>query len=74
MKQLDIDAILEKNPKVDKAVIRRHLEKLKEEGSAMHERRPGSASPYTGRRMIVDESAKPDEGCVSGTRSHYGSI
>ena len=74
MKQLDIDALLKKNPQVDKAVIKRHLEKLKDEGGASHERRPGSASPYAGRRMIVDETAEPDEGCVSRTRSHYGSI
>lgn len=73
MRQLDIDAILKKNPKVNKAVIKRHLEKLKNEEAALPKYRPGSVSPYTGRRMIVDENVKSDDG-VSPIRSHYGSI
>lgn len=74
MNPIDVDTLLEKNPQVDKDVIRERLEKVRRDGPNRPKRQAGSTSPYAGRRMVVDERSELDEDASTLHRSSYGRI
>ena len=57
MKKLDVNALLEKNPGVDKEKIRRMAAGDLAQ-SPSHMKAYGSASPYSGKRMIADDQPR----------------
>jgi hypothetical protein len=71
MKTLDIDALLEKNPKVDRDVIK-GIQDKPAHPTPKFEKDSGITSPYNSRRRVVDEDSKSDEPTVI-YRLHYGS-
>ncbi len=60
MKTLDVDALLEKNPGVDRERIKARLTQGKPARSPAMQPY-GSASPYGAHRMTVDEKSKLNE-------------
>lgn len=68
MNQIDLDALLEKNPQVDRKKIE---EVVKDSQTPRHDRQ-GQLSPYAGRRLVSDHKAKWGEAVEPQYRSHYG--
>lgn len=57
MRKLDLEALLEKNEQVDREVIKARQEKIGKSGSVKN-KGGHIISPYSGRRVTVDDKMK----------------
>jgi hypothetical protein len=65
-KTLDVDALLAKNPRVDRDQIKR---KPRVPATPVHKSLP--TSPYGGKRLVVDERSDIKETALRKPRSYY---
>lgn len=71
MEQPDIEALLNKNPSIDREILARYLEERVQ--IVLRPRRRGTTSPYSGRRLTP--SARTSWTAAPRTRrSHYPAI
>jgi len=67
MKTLDIDALLAKNPKVDRKEVRKHMRKDGETSPV----RAFPVSPYAGRRLVVDDKSTLEDAPRRSRASYF---
>lgn len=72
MNTLDVAALLDKNPQVDRNIIDQQMRKAEKEGPRPTRRQGGNISPYGGRRLIVDERGELEAQAADLHRSVYG--
>jgi hypothetical protein len=73
MAPLDIEALLEQNPGVDREALKKHLEEM---SKITVQKRPqrGNTSPYSGRRLTPDGRGRWTAGNQNFRRPHYRAI
>ncbi|MBP2309418.1 hypothetical protein GBZ48_21455 [Azospirillum melinis] len=72
MEKLNIEAILEKNPQIDRKSVEEKMKKVSEEGYPTRRGKSGSASPYASRRFFFDTKEKSEDLVDPQYRSHFG--
>ena len=66
VKKLDVDALLAKNPGVDREAV-----KNRPKGQETPAPKAWPSSPYSGPRLVADEKSKLEQGAVRKPRSYY---
>ncbi len=73
MATLDLEALLELNPQVDRDAIKKRRDKILKEGSRGAAQGADSTSPYGGKRLTADDKMKWPV-TKTARRSHYSNI